>query len=180
MAVEGDVVSWVATHLEHHARSDRPGDPHSPRDGFWHAHMGWMIGPFTASPQIYARHLRNDRMVQVMSRAFFVRVALSLALPAVLDGWLSIGSAGGFGTGLWHGLLWGGLVRICLAHHVTWSVNSICHTFGRRPFGATQDESRNNWLVGLLAFGEGWHNNHHAFPAAAYHGFVWWQIDLSG
>ena len=179
MAVEGPVVYWVATHLEHHAHSDRAGDPHSPRDGFWHAHLGWMMGAYTAKPDIYARHLRHDRLVQALSRTFFGWVAVSLALPALLDGWLSVGSAGGFGTGLWHGFLWGGLVRICLTHHVTWSVNSICHTFGQRPFAATRDTSRNNVVVGLLAFGEGWHNNHHAFPAAAYHGFTWWQIDMS-
>ena len=179
MAVEGDVVTWVATHLEHHARSDREGDPHSPREGFWHAHIGWMVGAFTASPEIYARHLQQDKLVQVIARTFFGWVAVSLALPALLDGWLSVGSPGGFGTGVWHGLLWGGLVRICLTHHVTWSVNSICHTFGQRPF-ATRDSSRNNWIIGLLAFGEGWHNNHHAFPSAAYHGFAWWQIDVSG
>ena len=180
MAVEGDAVYWTATHLEHHAHSDREGDPHSPRDGFWHAHVGWMLGTFTASPEIYARHLQHDRMVQIISRTFFGWVALSLALPAILDGWLSVSSPGGFGTGFWHGLLWGGLVRICMTHHVTWSVNSICHTFGQRPFALTRDSSRNNWVVGVLAMGEGWHNNHHAFPAAAYHGFTWWQIDVSG
>jgi stearoyl-CoA desaturase (delta-9 desaturase) len=179
MAVEGDVVFWVATHLEHHAHSDRPGDPHSPREGFWHAHLGWMVGPFTASPEIYARHLREDRLVQFMAKTFYAWVAFGLALPAFLDGWLSAGSPGGFGTGFWHGLLWGGVVRVCLTHHLTWSVNSICHTFGQRPFSATRDHSRNNFVVGLLAFGEGWHNNHHAFPSAAYHGFTWWQIDIS-
>jgi stearoyl-CoA desaturase (delta-9 desaturase) len=180
MAVEGDVVYWVATHLEHHARSDREGDPHSPRDGFWHAHIGWMLGPFSASPDIYCRHLKQDRLVRFIARTFFGWAALSLALPALLDGWLSMGTPGGFGIGALHGLLWGGLVRICFTHHVTWSVNSICHSFGQRPFAATRDSSRNNFIIGLLAFGEGWHNNHHAFPAAAYHGFSWWQIDLSG
>ena len=179
MAVEGQVIYWVSTHLEHHAHSDREGDPHSPRDGFWHAHVGWMLGSYTASPEIYARHLRHDRLVQFADRTFGYWVATSLALPALIDGLLSAGSPGGFGTGAWHGLLWGGLVRICLMHHVTWSVNSICHTFGRRPFEATRDRSRNNWVVGVLALGEGWHNNHHAFPSAAYHGFAWWQIDIS-
>jgi stearoyl-CoA desaturase (delta-9 desaturase) len=179
MAVEGPVVYWVATHLEHHAKSDREGDPHSPREGFWHAHIGWMLGAFAAKPEVYARHLRQDRLVQFMSRTFFAWVAVSMVLPGLLDGWLSRGLAGGFGTGFWHGLLWAGLVRMGITHHVTWSVNSLCHTFGSRPFDATRDRSRNNWLVGLLAFGEGWHNNHHAFPAAAYHGFTWWQIDVS-
>jgi stearoyl-CoA desaturase (delta-9 desaturase) len=114
-----------------------------------------------------------------MSRTFVGWVVLSLTVPGLLDGWLSRGSAGGFGTGFWHGMLWGGVVRIGMAHHVTWSVNSVCHTFGRRPFAGTRDRSRNNWIVGLLAFGEGWHNNHHAFPSAAYHGFAWWQFDMS-
>ncbi|MDB5075557.1 MAG: acyl-CoA desaturase [Chloroflexi bacterium] len=179
LAVEGSAVYWVATHLEHHAKSDREGDPHSPREGFWHAHIGWMLGAYSAKPEVYARHLEQDRLVQIISRTFAVWVAVSLALPAVLDGWLSAGSPGGFGTGFWHGFLWGGLVRVCLTHHITWSVNSICHTFGQRPFAATRDTSRNNLLVGILAMGEGWHNNHHAFPSAAYHGFTWWQIDVS-
>jgi stearoyl-CoA desaturase (delta-9 desaturase) len=125
LAVEGAVVTWVATHLEHHAHSDRPGDPHSPRDSVWHAHIGWMIGPFTAAPETYARHLQGDRLVPLMPRTFCGWVAMSLALPALLDGWLSAGSLGGVGTAFWHGLLWGGLVRVCLTHHVTWSVNSI-------------------------------------------------------
>lgn len=180
MAVEGSAVYWASTHLEHHAKSDREGDPHSPREGLFHAHVGWMLGAFNASPEVYARHLAADRLVQFMSRTFFGWVVLSLVLPGLLDGWVSRGMAGGFGTGFWHGLLWGGLVRICLTHHITWSVNSICHTFGQRPFDATRDESRNNFLVGVIGLGEGWHNNHHAFPSAAYHGFEWWQIDLSG
>jgi stearoyl-CoA desaturase (delta-9 desaturase) len=179
LAVEGSAVYWVATHLEHHAKSDREGDPHSPREGFWHAHIGWMLGAYSASPEIYARHLAEDRLVQLISRTFAGWVAVSLTLPALLDGWLSMGSPGGFGTGFWHGFLWGGLVRVFLTHHVTWSVNSICHTFGQRPFGATRDTSRNNLVVAILAMGEGWHNNHHAFPSAAYHGFRWWQIDIS-
>ena len=180
MAVEGPAIYWAATHLEHHARSDKEGDPHSPTEGLWHAHMGWMFGPFSPSPEIYARHLQRDRLVQLVSKTFFVWMALTLILPGVLDGWLSLGRPGGFGTGFWHGLLWGGLVRAFFTHHVTWSVNSICHTFGGRPFDGTRDHSRNNFWVGVLAMGEGWHNNHHAFPSAAYHGFEWWQFDLSG
>lgn len=180
MAVEGPAVYWAATHLEHHAKSDQEGDPHSPREGLWHAHMGWMIGSFVASPDVYARHLAQDRLVQFVSRTFFGWVVLTLALPGLLDGVLSMGTTSGFGTGFWHGVLWGGLVRLFFLHHVTWSVNSICHTFGQRPFKATKDMSRNNFIVGLIGLGEGWHNNHHAFPAAAYHGFEWWQIDISG
>jgi stearoyl-CoA desaturase (delta-9 desaturase) len=103
-------------------------------------------------------------MVMFMTRTFFVWVALGFVIPYLLGGWT--------------GVLWGGLVRIFLTHHVTWSVNSVCHTFGRRMF-ETSDESKNQWLVGLLAFGEGWHNNHHAFPRSAFHGLRWWQFDLS-
>lgn len=133
-------------------------------DGFGDAHIGWMFKDREADPTVYARHLLSDPIVLFVSRTFFVWVGLSLLIPFLLGGW--------------SGLLWGGLVRICLTHHVTWSVNSVSHTFGRRAF-ETPDRSRNEWLVGLLAFGEGWHNNHHAFPRSAFHGLHWWQVDLS-
>ena len=165
MALEGSAVAWAANHRKHHALADRAGDPHSPADGFFHAHVGWLFDGQAADQQVYARDLREDRMVMWISRLFPLWAALSLAVPFLVGGW--------------HGLLWGGLVRIFLTHHVTWSVNSVCHTFGRRPF-RTKDRSRNQWLVGLLALGEGWHNNHHAFPRSALHGLHWWQFDLSG
>ncbi len=164
MSLEGPALQWAATHTKHHAQADREGDPHSPVEGFFHAHIGWMFKEREADPTIYARHLLTDPMVLFVSRTFFVWVGLSLLLPFLLGGW--------------SGLLWGGLVRIFLTHHVTWSVNSVCHTFGKRAF-ETKDRSRNEWLVGLLAFGEGWHNNHHAFPRSAFHGLHWWQVDLS-
>ena len=164
MSLEGPALQWAATHTKHHAQADREGDPHSPVEGFFHAHIGWMFKDREADPNIYARHLLNDPMVVFVSRTFFVWVALSLLIPFALGGWT--------------GLLWGGLVRLCLTHHVTWSVNSVCHTFGKREFETT-DRSRNEWLVGLLAFGEGWHNNHHAFPRSAFHGLHWWQVDFS-
>ena len=164
MALEGPALQWAATHTKHHAQSDREGDPHSPMEGFFHAHIGWMFKDREADPAVYARHLANDRMVVFVSNTFFVWVGLSLLIPFLLGGW--------------SGLLWGGLVRICLTHHVTWSVNSVCHTFGKREF-ETNDQSHNEWIVGLLAFGEGWHNNHHAFPRSAFHGLHWWQVDLS-
>jgi stearoyl-CoA desaturase (delta-9 desaturase) len=165
MAVEGPALPWAATHIKHHALSDREGDPHSPVDGFWHAHVGWLFGAGEGDPAVYCPHLVKDRMVVFLSRTFVLWAALSLVLPLVLGGWT--------------GLLWGGLVRVFLTHHVTWSVNSICHTFGRRTF-ETRDRSHNEWVVGLLGFGEGWHNNHHAFPRSAFHGLQWWQVDLSG
>ena len=165
MSLEGPALSWAATHTKHHAQADREGDPHSPVEGFFHAHIGWMFKDAEADPEIYCRHLLNDPIVMFVSRTFLVWVVLSLLIPFLIGGW--------------SGLLWGGLVRICLAHHVTWSVNSVCHTFGKREF-ETADQSRNEWIVGLLAFGEGWHNNHHAFPRSAFHGLHWWQFDLSG
>src|SRR5579864_6658743 len=173
MALEGDAIRWTATHTKHHALADRPGDPHSPLDGFFHAHLGWIFAEPDADPKVYCRHLLRDRMVVFVSRTHLLWVALALAIPA------AIGGALGGWLGALTGLLWGGLVRQFLTHHVTWSVNSICHTFGKRAF-ETNDASRNEWIVGLLAFGEGWHNNHHAFPRSAFHGLRWWQFDLSG
>ena len=165
MSMEGPALTWASTHLEHHARADKEGDPHSPLQGFLHAHLGWIIDGFDANPDKYGPWLKQDRIVMAMTRSFWFWVLLSLAIPYAVDGW--------------RGLLWGGLVRIFLVHHVTWSVNSVCHVFGRRPF-KTGDRSTNHWLVGLLAGGEGWHNNHHAFQRSAYHGLFWWQFDLSG
>ena len=165
MAVEGPALEWAATHIKHHAHSDREGDPHSPVEGFWHAHMGWMFNRSFADPNVYCRNLVKDPIVVFVSRTFIIWVILSLAIPFAIGGWT--------------GLLWGGLVRIFFTHHITWSVNSVCHTFGKREF-ETRDQSRNEWIVGLLGLGEGWHNNHHAFPRSAFHGLHWWQFDLSG
>src|SRR6266568_3065784 len=165
MALEGPAIEWAATHTKHHSQADREGDPHSPVEGFFHAHLGWLFKDSMADPNVYCRHLLKDPIVMFVSRTFLLWVALSLLIP--------------FAIGGWHGLLWAGLVRIFLAHHVTWSVNSVCHTFGKREF-ETNDQSRNEWVVGLLAMGEGWHNNHHAFPRSAFHGLHWWQFDLSG
>jgi stearoyl-CoA desaturase (delta-9 desaturase) len=173
MALEGDALQWAATHTKHHALADRPGDPHSPADGFLHAHLGWIFAETDAEPKRYVKHLLQDPIVLFVSRTNLVWVVLSLAIPTAIGGLL------GGGGGALTGLLWGGLVRQFLTHHVTWSVNSVCHTFGRRAF-ATNDRSRNEWIVGLLGFGEGWHNNHHAFPRSAFHGLRWWQFDLAG
>ncbi len=165
MAVEGPALQWAAIHIKHHAHSDREGDPHSPLEGFWHAHMGWMFKTTDADPNVYCRNLVRDPIVVFVSHTFIFWVLLSLAIPFAIGGWT--------------GLLWGGLVRIFFTHHITWSVNSVCHTFGKREF-ETRDQSRNEWIVGLLGLGEGWHNNHHAFPRSAFHGLHWWQFDLSG
>ena len=165
MSMQGPALIWASTHLEHHAKADKEGDPHSPLQGLIHAHLGWIIQGFDANPDKYGPWLKEDAIVRFVSKTYWLWVLVSLAIPYAVGGW--------------HGLLWGGLVRIFLMHHVTWSVNSACHTFGKRPF-KTGDRSTNHWLVGLLASGEGWHNNHHAFQRSAYHGLFWWQLDLSG
>lgn len=164
MAFETSPIMWASTHIEHHANSDQEGDPHSPFVSLWHAHIGWF---FTHTPNIdkYGKWLKKDAVVVWVDRTYLLWLVLSLAIP--------------FAIGGWSGLLWGGLVRIFIVHHGTWSVNSICHAFGTRPF-ATPDASRNNWIVAFVSMGEGWHNNHHAFPHSAFHGLRWWQLDISG
>ena len=186
MAVEGTVVSWVANHRKHHQFSDRSGDPHSPHadfgDGFvqaakglWHAHTGWLFDRHAAADRNrYAKDLLDDRGLRVIGWLFLPIVAVSLLLPA-LAGWWWIGGRYGFLAGL----VWGGVVRILLLHHVTWSINSICHYWGRRRF-PVRDESRNVWWLSWLSFGESWHNNHHAFPSAAFHGLRPGEIDPGG
>lgn len=166
MAFEGQPIVWTATHIKHHAHSDEEDDPHSPIHGFWHAHMGWLFERENfADPKEYAPHLLEDKTVLFVNKWTGFFMILSLVIPFAIGGWT--------------GLIWGGLVRIFFTTHVTWSVNSVCHTFGKRAFETT-DASRNEWVVGLLALGEGWHNNHHAFPQSAFHGLRWWQFDLSG
>jgi stearoyl-CoA desaturase (delta-9 desaturase) len=185
MTMQGPLTQWVTDHRKHHALSDRPGDPHSPHvghgegiagaiRGFVHAHVGWLFCNLGMEQgREYGRDLYEDPLVRLIDRLYLVWVALTLGIP------FAIGYAAGGTpeTGL-EGLVWGGLVRIAAYQHATFSVNSVCHMFGRRDFRA-RDESRNNWLVALLVFGEGWHNNHHAFPASARHGLERWQLDLS-
>ena len=156
---------WAGHHVNHHRYADREGDPHSPIDGLLHAHVGWMFGVSGAKRERYCRRLMGDPVVMLIERTALVWLALGLVVPALIDGW--------------RGLLWGGLVRMAIHNHAMFAVNSICHAFGSQEF-ATGDESRNNRLIAVLAFGEGWHNNHHAFPASAYHGMGWRQPDLSG
>jgi stearoyl-CoA desaturase (delta-9 desaturase) len=165
MAVEGPVMIWVATHWKHHKLADKPGDPHSPLEGLFHAHIGWMFWNVGGTPEQDAKHLLNDRVAQIVSKTWVLWVAVGFIVPYLVDGW--------------RGVLWGGLVRVFITHHLTWSVNSICHQFGSRTFN-TPDQSHNQWIVGLLGLGEGWHNNHHAFPESAFHGLRWYQIDISG
>ncbi len=183
MAVEAPLLKWVAVHRRHHQHSDRPGDPHSPHGhgdgglgllrGLWYAHLGWLFRADSPDLPHYVKDLRADGAARLASALFVLWVAVGLLTPAALGWWLSGGWLGAL-----LGLLWGGLARIFLVHHVTWSINSVCHLWGRRPF-PSHDESRNNTLFGVLALGEGWHNNHHAFPTSARHGLRWWQLDLS-
>jgi stearoyl-CoA desaturase (delta-9 desaturase) len=185
MSVQGTVIDWVASHRRHHAHPDAEGDPHSPHGfgdgvlgtlrGLWHAHVGWLLEQGHASePQRYARDLVEDRGMVLISRAFPALVAAGLVLPAgiafLVHGTLPAALAG---------LLWGGLVRVFLLHHVTFSINSLCHVFGRRRF-ATEDRSTNVFWLALPSLGESWHHNHHAFPRSASHGLRWWELDVSG
>jgi stearoyl-CoA desaturase (Delta-9 desaturase) len=185
MAVEGPVIEWVSTHRKHHSFSDRVGDPHSPHAGHpsgWrgalrgliHAHVGWMFrGQDMANPSRYAKDLLADRDLSFISRTFPLWVVAGLMIPFGLGVALTGSITGGL-----TGLLWGGAVRILLLHHVTFSINSLCHFFGRRPF-ATGDHSSNLAWLAPLALGESWHNNHHAFPTSARHGLGRGQFDPS-
>ena len=186
MAVQGPVISWVADHRKHHAHADVEGDPHSPHvghdggvrgvlQGLWHAHVGWLFSEQgRAARRRYAPDLCEDRGMRLINRNFHWLVLTGLLLPA-LAGWALTGSLAGAATGL----LWGGLVRLFFVHHVTWSVNSVCHFLGTRRFDV-DDESRNVFWLALPSLGESWHHNHHAFPRSARHGLRWWEIDLTG
>ena len=181
MTLQGPALNWAATHIQHHANSDLEGDPHSPLHDFFHGHVGWILNDFQPDIPKYAGPLLKDPLIVFISKTFLVWVGLGLLVPTLICGAIGTlhgGGLHGFTTGALQGFFWGGLVRIFLNHHVTWSVNSICHTFGGRDFETT-DVSRNNFIFGLLALGEGWHNNHHAFPRSAFHGMRWWQIDPS-
>jgi stearoyl-CoA desaturase (Delta-9 desaturase) len=179
-AIEGPIISWVADHRKHHAFSDKDGDPHSPHAhdgvlrGLFHAHVGWLfIHTERANRQRYAPDLENDPVIRFVDRTFVLWVVAGLAVPFGL-GWLIGGS---LDTAL-TGLLWGGAVRMLVLHHVTYSINSLCHYFGRRRFDV-DDESRNLAWLSLFSLGESWHHNHHAFPTSAHHGLRWWEFDVS-
>jgi stearoyl-CoA desaturase (Delta-9 desaturase) len=185
LSVEGSPLIWCAVHRRHHEWSDLPGDPHSPHlhgdslwgmlRGLWYAQAGWLFTGYWDRPELerYVPDLLADKALVTVDRLYYLWVIVSLALPTAI---------GGLVTWSWQGallgLVWGGLVRIFITHHITWSINSICHVFGRQEYTAN-DQSRNNWLCGLLGLGEGWHNNHHAFPTSARHGLAWWQFDAS-
>jgi stearoyl-CoA desaturase (Delta-9 desaturase) len=185
MSFQGEVTGWVATHRRHHAFTDQPGDPHSPYRygtslaaqlrGLAHAHIGWLLRDDPTPQARYAPDMRADPAMRAVSAAFPALCAVSLALPFGA-GWL-IG-------GTWHSalaaLLWAGLVRVTVLQHVTWSVNSLCHVLGTRPFATRRyDRATNLWPLALVSFGESWHNMHHSDPACARHGADPGQVDIS-
>jgi stearoyl-CoA desaturase (delta-9 desaturase) len=182
-ALQGDVITWVADHRRHHAFSDKEGDPHSPwrygntaaamAKGFWHAHMGWLFDRARTNAARFAPDLLAERDLVLISRLFPLWTAVGLLAPALLGGLITMS---------WWGALtaffWAGLVRAAVLHHVTWSINSICHMVGTRPF-ASRDRSANVWALALLSMGESWHNLHHADPTCARHGVRPGQVDVS-
>ena len=186
MCAQGPLIYWVANHRRHHRFSDKEGDPHSPYinrkgesiknfiSGLWHAHISWQMDHDTPSTVQLAKDLLKDRQTFFFNKTYFLWVALGILIPAL---------AGGLITMSWEGwvagILWGGLARIFILNQFTFSINSICHMFGRQPF-KTREESRNNFWLAIPSFGQAWHNNHHAFPYAAQLDFEWWQIDLGG
>jgi fatty-acid desaturase len=169
LALEGGPIQWVVTHRIHHAYADRPGDPHTPRDGGWWAHVGWILRGTAqnhdqATIEHYAPDLTRDRYYLWLNHYFYIPlIVVGIAL---------------FAFGGWSVLLWGVFLRVTLALHATWLVNSATHMWGRRRFD-TDEDSRNSWWVAIVSFGEGWHNNHHAHPTSARHGFKWYEIDLN-
>lgn len=184
MSAQGPLVWWVATHRRHHHFSDHEMDPHSPHAGFsngiimrtvgfLHAHIGWLFTSTADNNYEYVPDLLANPTVMRINRLFPLWVALGLAIPGIVCGIITMSW-----MGVVLGVLWGGLARMFLLHHATWSINSVCHVWGWRDY-RSDDHSRNNPVMGVLSFGEGWHNNHHAFPTSARHGLKWWQLDIS-
>jgi stearoyl-CoA desaturase (delta-9 desaturase) len=183
MALQGEVTEWVADHRRHHAFSDREGDPHSPwrygtgavalARGFWHAHLGWILDRDMTNPARFAPDLAADPDIRAVDRLAPLWITLSLALPPLVGGlatWSFWGAVTAF--------FWASLVRVSLLHHVTWSINSVCHMIGDRPF-RSRDKAANFWPLAILSFGESWHNLHHADPTCARHGVRRGQVDIS-
>jgi len=182
MAVEGSAIQWCATHRRHHAYADQYGDPHSPHlakaagfkgvlIGLWHAHVGWFFSQERSDPREWTPDLLADPAIVRVDRRFGRLTLVSFFLPPLI-GLVATGTLGGMVSAF----LWGSIVRIFLLHHVTWSINSICHFYGKEAYQA-RDESRNVWPMSAISFGESWHNNHHAFPWSARLGLRIWQVD---
>lgn len=165
MAMQGSPASWASLHIQHHAHSDKAADPHSPHvQGFWYAHCGWFFRHYRPNLRRYGKFLLNDPVVKHVSKYYIWYALLGLIIPGLILGWV--------------GILWGGLLRLCVSSHLTWSVNSICHMWGKRSKHATLDNSRNNPWVALLTFGEGWHHNHHQAMRSPYFGRLWYEVDM--
>ncbi len=183
LASQGSVVAWVADHRRHHAFSDREGDPHSPwlfgtspaaiAKGFWHAHMGWLFGRDKTNAERFAPDLLADKDILLVDKLFVPMTVVTLAFPALLGGLITMSWWGAVTA-----LFWAGFVRVGFLHHITWSVNSICHMIGDRPF-VSRDRAANFWPLALLSMGESWHNSHHADPTGARHGVMRGQLDIS-
>ena len=183
LAIEGPMIRWVADHRRHHAHSDRDGDPHSPwrygtstralAKGLFYSHVGWLFDDDHTNREKYTPDLMADRDLRVISSLFWLWVIVSMGLPPLIGGLVTMSW-----TGALTAFFWGSLVRVFVLHHVTWSINSICHTIGERPFAA-RDKSANFWPLAILSFGESWHNMHHADPTAARHGVLRGQVDIS-
>jgi stearoyl-CoA desaturase (delta-9 desaturase) len=183
---QGPLIYWVANHRRHHRHSDKPGDPHSPfvdmksnaitkvAKGFWHAHLGWQVNHETPNTALFAKDLLKHKLVFKLNKTYFLWVTVGILIPTLI----------GFAVyAHWHGLImgmiWGGLGRIFIVNQVTFSINSLCHLYGKQPFD-TGEGSRNNALLAIPTFGQAWHNNHHAFPYSAIVGLKKSQIDLGG
>jgi stearoyl-CoA desaturase (delta-9 desaturase) len=182
MSAQGPLVAWVAIHRRHHQLSDRDGDPHSPNlngpgfrsrlRGICYAHFGWMLAHPMPNPLRYAGDILRDRRLMWINRTYYYWVLLGILLPGIVLG-LVRWNWQGFAAGC----LWGGMLRIFVGSQFVWSINSLCHSIGTRPF-PTRDHSTNNALLALPTCGEAWHNNHHAFPKSARFGHKWWQVDI--
>jgi len=166
LAVQGDPLEWVSSHRYHHLHCDTPGDPHTPYEGFYHSHMGWFLDNTATDPRVNPRTNASDMQEQ----PFYVWLQKTYGLHVLASGLAT------FAIGGWGAFAWAYALRICWVHHITWFVNSACHVWGNQTYN-TGDLSRNNWWVGVLAFGEGWHNNHHAFEFSCRHGLEWYQFD---
>ena len=178
MAAQSPLIYWVAQHRRHHKYSDSFGDTHSPNlsnskiRGLWHAHLGWVLVPEATNTSLFAKNLIQNSQIYQISKLYYVWVLLGLLIPALIEVIMTQ-----TWQGFCYGFLWGGLVRIFLVQHFTFSINSICHSFGNSNF-KTNDKSKNNLWLAIFTCGESWHNNHHAFPTSAKFGLKWWQIDL--
>jgi stearoyl-CoA desaturase (delta-9 desaturase) len=184
MAGQGPVVFWVALHRMHHEYADKEGDPHSPNlagssvlqkaAGLWHAYLGWTIKHEVPNANFYARDILRDPLIMAVNRQYYLWILIGLLLPAAIGGAITHNMAGAI-----DGFVWGGLVRMFAVHNIIWWITSFAHVFGRRDF-ESRDRSTNSGWIALPTLGESWHNNHHAFPAAAILWFRWWQVDIAG